>query len=146
MINSGVSGDTTSAGLSRLAWTLKRNQPDVVLLALGGNDVLRGINPESTRKNLDAMLQILQDSNVAVIFSRVQAPSSLGQDYMDSLDQAYTELAAKYEVPLYPFLLEDVFTNPEFMQADGIHPSPAGVKVIANGLGQYMVNFLNSDN
>jgi len=142
VINAGVSGETTSAGLSRLAWSLKRNSPDIVLLALGGNDVLRGLNPATTRNNLDAMLKILQAQDVQVIFSKVQAPANLGQEYIKQLDAVYTELAQKYDVPLYPFLLQDVFSKPHFMQRDGIHPNAAGVNIIAKSLGDYIIEFM----
>lgn len=142
VINAGVSGDTTSAGLTRLPWSLKRNTPDIVVLALGGNDVLRGLAPATTRQNLDAMLKILQSSNIKVIFSRVQAPNNLGEAYQQELNAAYTELAALYNVPLYPFLLQAIFTTPELMLPDGIHPSAAGVQAITKPLGGFLIEFM----
>lgn len=142
VVNAGVSGDTTAAGLARLAWSLKRNQPDIVFLALGGNDVLRGVPPATTRQNLDAMLKILQEHDVKVIFSKVQAPANLGQAYVKQLDNVYEELATHYKVPLYPFLLLDLFNNPQLMQSDGIHPSAAGIKQITKSLGDYIIRFM----
>ncbi|MEC8010795.1 MAG: arylesterase [Pseudomonadota bacterium] len=142
IVNAGVSGDTTSAGRSRLAWTLKRNKPDLVFLALGGNDVLRGFQPSMTKDNLDAMLSTLQESNTPVILSKVQPPTSLGEDYMMQLKESYESLAQNYKVPLYPFLLEPIFTTPEYMQKDGIHPSAAGVLHIVPALGDFMIENL----
>lgn len=144
VINAGVSGDTTSSGLNRLSWTLKRTSPDIVFLALGGNDVLRGLAPAITRKNLDAMLKILQEKNVQVLFSRVPAPTNLGEEYMKELNAAYEELATLYDVPLYPFLLQDIFTTPELMLPDGIHPSAAGIKAITPPLGDSILKFLSN--
>jgi acyl-CoA thioesterase-1 len=139
--NGGVSGDTTNAGLTRLEWMLKRTKPDIVFLALGGNDVLRGIPPAFTRKNLDSMLAILQKRNIKTVFSKVQAPSNLGADYTAELDTAFVELAEKYNVPLYPFLLESTFTNSTLMLGDGIHPNAKGVQKISQELGAYLLDF-----
>jgi len=144
VINAGVSGDTTSAGLTRLAWSLKRNSPDIVFLALGANDVLRGLTPTITRQNLDAMLKILQANKVRVILSKVEAPASLGEDYMKEVALAYESLAKEYDVPLYPFLLQSVFNKPALMLPDGIHPSAAGVKTITQPLGDYLIKFMKT--
>ena len=142
--NAGVSGDTTNSGLSRLEWAIKRSAPDIVFLALGGNDVLRGIPPTFTRKNLDAMLAILQKRNINVVFSRVQAPSNLGANYSVALNNAYEELAKTYNVPLYPFLLEGTFNKPALMLKDGIHPNAQGVKIISQELGRYLLDYINT--
>lgn len=138
VINGGVSGDTTSSGRSRLEWTLKKHHPDIVLLALGGNDVLRGFSPDITKQNLDAMLSILKANNVRVIFSRVHAPLNLGLEYKQKFDSLYSDLADKYDLKLYPFLLENTFGNKALMQNDQIHPSADGVKVIAKDLSEHL--------
>ena len=142
VMNGGVSGDTTSSGRSRLAWTLEKYKPDVVLLALGGNDVLRGFSPKITKQNLDAMLNILKEQNIQVIFSRVQAPLNLGMEYKNKFDSVYLELADKYNIKLYPFLLENTFGNKALMQSDEIHPNADGVKIIARDVRQYLTDYL----
>jgi len=144
VVNAGVSGDTTSSGLSRIKWILSKNKPDLVVLALGGNDVLRGFSPSITRKNLDKMLKILSDENIDVILSEVQAPLNLGLEYKKSFDHIYSDLAAKYNVPLFQFLLKNTFGNKSLMQQDQIHPNAEGIKVIAKELAGYLtVNYLN---
>lgn len=139
VINGGVSGDTTSGGLSRLGWTLKKHHPDVVFIALGGNDVLRGIAPEITYSNLNAMLAMLKANNIPAILSAVQAPSNLGVKYATDFNKIYPNLAAKYNIPLYPFLLKNIFGNATLMQNDGIHPTASGVKEIAKELAPYLI-------
>lgn len=139
VINGGVSGDTTAAGRSRLSWTLDKHAPDLVILALGGNDVLRGINPSITRENLNSMLLMLKERNIPVILSAVDAPVNLGVDYRAAFKQTYEELADEYDAALYPFLLADTYGNPALMQRDGIHPSEAGATVIAQKLAQYLI-------
>lgn len=138
IINGGVSGDTTNSGRSRLEWVLEKHTPDIVLLALGGNDVLRGFSPEITKHNLDAMLNILKEKNVQIIFSQVQAPLNLGVGYKKQFDAIYSELSNKYDLKLYPFLLKSTFGNNTLMQSDQIHPNADGVKVIANDLIRHL--------
>ncbi len=138
VINGGVSGDTTSGGNSRLAWTLKQHKPDMVILALGGNDMLRGISPDIVRKNLDAMLSTAKKANIPVILSAVKSPFNLGTDYSGRFNEIYPELADKYDVELYPFFLENIYNKKEFMQPDGIHPNANGVDEIVKGLGAYI--------
>lgn len=144
IVNGGVSGDTTSAGVSRLPWTLKRHKPDIVFLALGGNDVLRGLPPSMAKQNLEIMLKTLQDNGVQVILSEVLAPANLGQEYSQELSNAFKDLAKRFNVPLYPFLLEDIFATPELMLRDGIHPSAAGVKAMTQRLGDYLLRMLSN--
>jgi acyl-CoA thioesterase-1 len=139
VINGGVSGDTTSGGRNRLSWTLKKYQPDLVVLALGGNDLLRGVSPQVTRANIRAMLQTLQQQKVKTILSRVQAPASLGQRFQQDFDRIYTDASNSYNVPLYPFLLAETYGRPSLMQADGIHPNPAGAALIASRLAGYLM-------
>ncbi|MCD6034651.1 MAG: Lipolytic protein family [Rickettsiales bacterium] len=135
VINGGVSGDTTTSGRSRFEWTLKKYNPDMVVIALGGNDVLRGFSPEITYENLDAMLAVAKEKKIPVILSSVTAPANLGIEYRESFNKIYPDLAKKYTVPLYPFLLEETFGSKALMQSDGIHPTPEGSKMIAKNLG-----------
>lgn len=139
VINGGVSGDTTTSARGRLEWTLDKYKPDVVFLALGGNDVLRGFSPTITRDNLDAMLTICKKRNIKVVLSAVRAPANLGLEYMGIFNKIYPDLADKYNAPLYPFLLEKTFGNQTLMQSDGIHPTAEGIKSIANELGPYLL-------
>jgi len=127
--NGGVSGDTTSGGLARLDWAL-RGHPQLVLLELGANDALRGIDPKLTRANLDAMLARLKAAQTAVLLIGMKAPGNWGVDYQASFDAIYPDLARKYGVPLYPFFLDGVALDQNYNQPDGLHPNPAGVAVI----------------
>jgi len=129
VINAGVSGDTTSGGLARLDWSLA-DHPDIVLLELGANDALRGIDPKLARANLDAMLARLTAAHLKVLLIGMKAPGNWGADYQKSFDGIYSALAAKYGVPLYPFYLDGVALDATLNQADGLHPNAAGVKVI----------------
>ncbi len=127
--NGGVSGDTTAGGVARLDWALG-NHPDLVLLELGANDALRGIDPKVTEANLDAMLKKLTAAHVGVLLLGMQAPGNWGPDYQKSFNAIYPALAKKYNVPLYRFFLDGVALNPSLNQPDGLHPNAAGVAVI----------------
>jgi acyl-CoA thioesterase-1 len=133
VINGGNSGDTTASGLARLAWTLGGGA-DAVLLSLGSNDGLRGLDPAETEKNLRAMLDILQQAKLPVLLAGMYAPRNLGQDYAAEFDSLYPRLAEAYGVLFYPFLLQGVALEPALNQPDGIHPNAAGVAVIVAGL------------
>ncbi len=126
---SSVSGDTTSGGKARLAWALA-DKPDAILLELGANDGLRGIEPALSRANLEDILQRLQQSGTRVLMAGMKAPPNLGKEYAREFDRIYPELAARYNIPLYPFFLEGVVARPAMNQADGIHPNPRGVDEI----------------
>lgn len=138
VVNGGVSGDTTSGGRSRLEWMLKKHTPDLVILALGGNDVLRGIPPSVTKENITAMMELLKSNNTPVVLSAVQAPASLGEPYQKEFNRIYADAATEYDAPLYPFLLTHTFGNNALMQPDGIHPNPDGAAVIAARLADYL--------
>lgn len=139
VINGGVSGDTSGGGRNRLAWTLTRYKPDIVVVALGGNDALRAISPAITRDNLASILALLKEQHIKTLFSAVRAPANLGADYSDNFNRIYPELAQKYNVPLYPFLLTPIYGKPDLMQEDGIHPNAEGVNIIAEKLVYYMI-------
>lgn len=127
--NAGVSGDTTSGGLARLDWTIG-DRPDLVLLELGANDALRGIDPKLARSNLDAMLARLTRAHIKVLLIGMKAPGNWGPDYQKAFDSIYPNLARKYGVPLYPFFLDGVVLDDKLNQGDGLHPNAAGVAVI----------------
>jgi acyl-CoA thioesterase I len=129
IVNAGVSGDTASGGLARLDWSVPHGT-DAVILELGANDMLRGIDPQVTRTALDAILQRLTDRHIAVLLCGMRAAPNLGADYVQSFERIYPGLAAKYGVPLYPFFLDGVAANPALLQHDGLHPAAAGVDVI----------------
>lgn len=130
----GVSGDTTSGGLSRLDWSVP-DGTQLVILELGANDMLRGIAPAITEKNLDAMLTRLKERNIAVLLAGMRAAPSLGQDYQLAFDAIYPRLAEKHGVTLYPFFLEGVAADPTFLLEDGMHPNAAGIdRMVENAL------------
>ena len=127
--NAGVSGDTTTGGLTRLDWALAAH-PDIVLLELGANDMLRGTDPALAKKNLDAMLARMTAAHIRVLLIGMKAPRNWGDEYKKAFDEIYPALAAKYKIPLYPFFLDGVALDSKLNQADGLHPNKAGVAVI----------------
>ena len=129
VINAGVSADTSAGGLARLDWSLA-DHPDAVILELGSNDMLRGIPPKVTEKNLRAILDKLKAAHVRVLLTGMHAQRNLGADYVQQFDPIYPRLAKDYNVLFYPFILDGVALNPKRNQADGMHPNPAGVKVV----------------
>ncbi|WP_417519142.1 arylesterase [Minwuia sp.] len=141
--NAGVSGDTTAGGLSRLDWAVQ-GQPDLVIVALGANDGLRGIDPADTRANLAGIVAQLQDRDVPVMLAGMYAPPNMGSEYAQQFNAIYPELAGAEGVPLYPFLLDGVAAEAELNQADGIHPNPDGVKIIAERMAGPVADVLNS--
>jgi acyl-CoA thioesterase-1 len=139
--NAGVSGDTSSGGLSRLDWSLA-DHPDAAIIELGSNDMLRGIPPEVTEKNLRAILTTLQKDHIAVLLTGMQAQRNLGADYVKAFDGIYPRLAKDYNVVFYPFFLDGVALNPKLNQADGIHPNPAGEKIVVARMLPYVKKML----
>jgi acyl-CoA thioesterase I len=133
VLNAGVSGDTTAGGVARLDWALG-DDPDLVIVELGSNDALRGIDPAVSRANLDAILTELDKRGIPALLAGMLAPRNLGADYVDAFDGMYVALAQQHNVPLYPFFLEGVAMKPELNQADGIHPNAQGVAVIVDGI------------
>ncbi len=142
--NAGVSGDTTAAGCQRLAYTLEGlpRKPDLVLLGLGGNDMLRGLPPAQTEANLRAMLTELKRREIPVILTGMVAAPNMGRDYGARFDAIFPALAAEFDVPLYPFLLDGVVTDPKLMLADRIHPSAEGIDRIASRVAPLVVEAL----
>ncbi len=129
VINAGVSGDTSAGGLARLDWSLA-DKPNVAIIELGSNDMLRGLPPRETEKNLRAILTRLKAAKVKVLLTGMKAQRNLGAEYVKSFDGIYPRLAKEFGVLFYPFMLDGVALNPKLNQADGIHPNPEGVKVM----------------
>jgi len=142
IINGSVSGDTTSGGLNRLNWSLQDDY-DLFILGLGANDMLRGIAPEITKKNLANIIKTVLDKNIPILLTGMQAPSSYGNVYQKSFNEIYSNLAEEFEISYYPFLLEGVALNPELNQADGKHPNIKGVKIISQNLAKKINNLKN---
>jgi acyl-CoA thioesterase I len=134
VVNAGVSGDTTASGLALLDWELA-DKPDLVILALGGNDALRGIDPDTVRTNLDKMIQRIETSGAKVLLLGMISPPNWGEEYKRAFDRIFPELAEAHNVSLYPFFLEGVAMKPELNQPDGIHPNEAGVAVLVDRIG-----------
>ncbi|HWN48477.1 MAG TPA: arylesterase [Xanthobacteraceae bacterium] len=131
VVNAGVSGDTTTGGLSRLDWSVP-DGTDAVILELGANDALRGIAPGITRKALDTMLRRLKERKIPVLLCGMVAPPNLGAEFGWAFNAIYADLAAQYGVILYPFFLTGVAADPKLNQRDGLHPTAAGVAVIVD--------------
>nr|WP_269061569.1 arylesterase [Thalassospira xiamenensis] len=144
VINSSVSGDTTAAGLSRLEWALV-DDPDIVLLELGANDALRGVEPSQTRENLDEIIGKLRDRDVAVLLAGMMAPPNMGKEYGAEFNEIYPELAAEYQLAFYPFFLDGVAADSSLNQDDGIHPNADGVKVIVERILPQVIDVLEAD-
>jgi acyl-CoA thioesterase-1 len=129
VVNAGVSGDTTAGGLRRVTWVLA-GKPDIVILELGANDGLRGLSLEQTKGNLGSIIQQLQQAGVTVILAGMKLPPNYGQDYTKGFEAIYPVLAKQYRLPLIPFFLEGVAASSALNQADGIHPTKAGYRII----------------
>lgn len=149
LINAGVSGDTTAGGLSRIEWTLTP-EVDAILVALGGNDLLRGMDPAASRANLEGILEIATERDLDVLLIGMEAPSNYGTDYKTAFDRIYPELAKTYGVALHPNFLGALTslenrsaTVAEFMQSDGIHPNAKGVALIVNDIGPAVLELID---
>jgi acyl-CoA thioesterase-1 len=142
IINHGVSGDTTAGGLERIDWMMA-DKPDIVIVELGGNDVLRGTDPATTERNLDAIITKLKAAGVTVWLAGMLAPRNYGSEYTQQFDGIYKRLADKHSVPLYPFFLDGVAADPALNQPDGIHPNPKGVDVIVERMLPFVTKNLD---
>ena len=129
VVAAGVSGDTSTGGLARLDWSVPEDA-DIVIVELGGNDALRGIAPELTRANIDAIVNRLRIAGKRVVLAGILAPPNMGADYEAAFNPIFAEIAETRDVPLYPFFLDGAITVPGMMLDDGIHPSAAGVEVM----------------
>ena len=146
VINAGVSGDTTAAGLARLAYVLdgQPRKPDLVVIGLGGNDLLRGLEPAATRANLSAMLDLLRERGIPAMLTGMIAPRNLGPEYVSAFNAIYPDLAREYGAALHPFLLDGVITDPALMLGDGIHPNAEGVDRMARAIAPTVREALGS--
>src|SRR5438552_4179086 len=133
VVNAGVSGDTSAGGLSRLDWALE-GDVRVMVVALGGNDGLRGLPPEQLKKNLAAIIERAQSRGIRVILAGMEAPPNYGRDYIVAFHKVYPALANEHHVALLPFLLDGVAGNDALNQRDGIHPSAAGARIVADNV------------
>lgn len=147
VLNAGVSGDTTAGGAARVDWTLS-SDVDAMIVALGGNDLLRGLDPEVSRANLEAILQAASKANVAVLLVGMQAPGNYGPDYKASFDAIYPDLSASYGTLLFPSFFEGIGTDPAevapLMQSDGIHPNALGVSRIVAAMGPAVLELISA--
>ncbi len=133
VVNAGVSGDTAADGWARLEWSVQ-NGADGVILELGANDMLRGLDPGHTRAVLDRIIAALEARHIKVLIAGMLATPSLGAEYQRAFDRIFPELAAQHRTPLYPFFLQGVSGHPDLTLADGLHPNAAGVKTIVAGI------------
>ncbi len=141
VVNAGLSGETTASGKNRISWVLNTDI-DVFVLELGANDGLRGIPLKETRTNLQDIIDVVQhkNPNTTIILAGMQIPPNMGQEYTTEFKGIFPELAQKNNIGLIPFLLEDVAGNPDLNQADGIHPTAEGQKIIANNIWPIIVD------
>ena len=138
ILNSSISGDTTQGGLARLPRLLDRYQPRIVIIELGGNDGLRGINPGITRANMTRMVQSSQQSGAKVLLAGIKLPPNYGADYIEQFESMYADLACEYETLLVPFFMDGVVFKPGLLQADGIHPNEKGQSVLLENVWQVL--------
>ncbi|MCH8557817.1 MAG: arylesterase [Balneolia bacterium] len=139
VVNAGLSGETSAAGLRRIDWILRR-PVDVFVLELGGNDGLRGIDPDVTRENLSGIMTKVREANpdVRILLTGMEAPPNMGDSYTTRFREIFPELAREYDVPLMPFILEDVAGIPELNLPDQIHPTAEGHEIIAQNVWEYL--------
>ncbi len=142
--NAGVSGDTTAAGLRRMDFVIDSlaRKPDLVILGLGGNDLLRGLKPADTRANMEAMVKKLQDRGITVMLTGMLAPPNLGAAFGEEFNAIYPGLAKKYDTALYPFFMDGLVGHPDLFQADGIHPTAEGIDIIVGKITPQVVEVL----
>lgn len=147
VINAGKSGDTTAGGLRRIKWLLSRETPDIVVIALGANDGLRGLPVETMRRNLEAIAEVIREKapGARILLSGMRMPDSMGADYTETYFKAFRKVAEKKDLRYLPFLLEGVGGNPDLNQDDGIHPNAEGQKRIAENVWEALRPLLSED-
>jgi acyl-CoA thioesterase-1 len=141
IVNAGVSGSTSASGLSRMQWYV-RSQPDLLVLSLGANDGLRGLDVNEMKANLAETIEFAQTNGVKVALTGMLVPPNMGPEYTSAFAQVFPDLAAQYELPFLPFLLEGVAAVPELNQADRIHPNIEGAKIVAETVYDFLVPLL----
>jgi acyl-CoA thioesterase-1 len=142
VINAGVSGDTTAGGLRRVDWVL-RSRPAIVILELGANDGLRGLNLDETKANLEKIIQRCHQASATVVLAGMKLPPNYGADYTKGFEAMYPALAKQYRLTLIPFFLDGVAGSPSLNQADGIHPTGDGYRIIADKVLETVKPLLN---
>jgi acyl-CoA thioesterase-1 len=142
IINASVSGNTTSNGLARLDWSLGES-PNIVILCLGANDMLRGIDPKYIKENLNTMISKINASGSKVILAGMRSPKSMGGIYQQRFDQMYREIAEEHDLTFMPFLLEGIALEKKYLQNDYKHPNALGIQVMANNLYPYILESMN---
>ena len=142
LINSSVSGDTTSGGLQRLKRDLQKFDPDYVLIELGGNDALRGYPIKRIKDNLQTMIALIKNNNSKALLMQIRIPPNYGQKYTLAFERIYLELASNEEIYFLPFMLENVGLNPDLMQPDGIHPNAKAQPLIAKDMKKNLDSLL----
>lgn len=147
VVNAGVSGETSAGGRGRIAWALRQNTPDVFVLALGANDGLRGTDPAATRENLDAILDAVEQAapDARLVVAGMEALPNYGADYGDRFREVFPAVAEAHGATLIPFLLQDVAGERRLNQADGVHPTAEGQRIIAETVGQVVVPLALAD-
>ena len=143
VINGSVSGSTSSGGLNRADWSLSEPDIDLIILGLGANDMLRGIQPDETEKNLEQIIKVAQNKKIEIILAGMVAPDTHGKKYKKKFDAIYPKLAKKYNLALIPFLLEGVALNPTLNQQDGIHPNKDGTIKVSETIEKSIINMIN---
>ncbi|CAI8385471.1 MAG: Esterase TesA [Rhodobiaceae bacterium UBA7378] len=143
VVNGGVSGDTSSGGLARFDWAVPQDA-HAIIIELGANDALRGINPNLTRANLTKIIEKSKDRGLSVLLAGMLAPPNLGPAYAEAFAAIYPTLAAQYDVPLYPFFLDGVAAQKSLNLADGIHPNAAGIDIIVSRIGPYAERLISN--
>ena len=141
VFNGSVSGDTSLDGLDRIEDELLDESYDLIIIGLGANDMLRRINPNQTKQNLNEIISIILDNNIKVILAGMVASPANGLSYKKEFDKIYPDLSKKFELELIPFLLKGVALNPNFNQDDGLHPNEKGVLIIAETIKRSITNF-----
>ena len=143
LFNSGVSGETSTGLLNRYKWVLEDNYDGVIIL-IGANDALRGIDPSLTSQNIEKILSYLKEKQIPTMLIGMKAPNNLGEIYVNEFNAIYPKLSKKYDTAYYPFFLKDVALKPSLNQRDMIHPNKKGVKIIVNNFFPYFIEFYES--
>jgi len=141
VINGSVSGNTSLDGLNGIEETLSELGIDLIILGLGANDMLRKINPNETKQNLEKIIKIIQDKNIKIILAGMVASTSYGLNYKKKFDKIFPDLSKKYDLPLIPFLLDGVALNPNFNQSDGMHPNKKGTLIISETVKKSIIQY-----
>ena len=142
IINASVSGNTSSNGLARLDWSLE-DKPNIVILCLGANDMLRGIDPKLTKQNLNQIIEKMIQNGSKVILAGMRSPESMGKNYQQKFDLIYQELSEEHDLIFMPFLLEGVALEKDYLQSDFKHPNALGVNIMANNLYPYILKSMS---